>query len=87
LSRPQLDLVTRELCVVAACAASGQQRQLHSHLHGALNSGASVKQVGEALDALEELIDSGQLNRYHSLLSHVASRRHPPSPTGTANVR
>ena len=32
LSRPGLDLPRRELCIVAACAATGQDRQLHSHL-------------------------------------------------------
>ena len=46
LSRPGVDLRTRELCIVAACAVSGQQRQLHSHLHGALNAGASPGEVG-----------------------------------------
>jgi len=45
LSRPQLDLRRRELCIVAACAAAGQDRQLHAHLHGALNAGASVDEV------------------------------------------
>jgi 4-carboxymuconolactone decarboxylase len=40
LSRPGLDLVRRELCIVAVCAAARQDRQLHSHLHGALNVGA-----------------------------------------------
>ena len=38
LSRPGLDLPRRELCIVAACAATGQDRQLHSHLHGARTS-------------------------------------------------
>lgn len=87
LSRPGLDLRTRELCVVAACAASGQQRQLHSHLHGALNSGAKVEEVSAALNALESFVDREQLDRYQSLLSHVAARRHPPSSGEAANVR
>ena len=86
LSRPALDLRTRELCIVAACAASGQQRQLHSHLHGALNAGASISEVEGALDALAELVDADALARYRSLLSHVASRRHPPREQGSANV-
>jgi 4-carboxymuconolactone decarboxylase len=86
LSRPQLDLRTRELCIVAACAASGQQRQLHSHLHGALNSGATVDDVSSALDALTELVPPDQLSRYHALLAHVKSKRHPPAPEA-ANVR
>src|ERR1700741_1583268 len=56
LSRPGVDLKTRELCVVAACAVSGQQRQLHSHLHGALNAGASGGQLAAVLDALTDLV-------------------------------
>ncbi|HKY96995.1 MAG TPA: carboxymuconolactone decarboxylase family protein [Gemmatimonadaceae bacterium] len=80
LSRPGLDLKTRELCIVAACAASGQQRQLHSHLHGALNAGASQAEVDGVLESLSEMLSTGDLSRYQSLLAHVASRRHPPKP-------
>ena len=87
LSRPGLDLKTRELCIVAACAASGQQRQLHSHLHGALNSGAKVEEISAALDALESLVDRKQLDRYQTLLSRVATKRHPPASAEAANVR
>jgi len=83
LSRPGLDLRTRELCIVAACASSAQQRQLHSHLHGALNAGASVGEVEAALDSLSGLIEAEELARYRSLLSHVASRRHPPRAGGS----
>jgi len=87
LSRPQLALRTRELCIVAACAASGQQRQLHSHLHGALNSGATAEEVRETLDALDDLVDGENLTRYRGLLTHVLARRHPPVKTETSNVR
>jgi 4-carboxymuconolactone decarboxylase len=73
LSRPGVDLKTRELCVVAACAVSGQQRQLHSHLHGALNSGASAAEIGGALDALGDLISRDDLLRYRQLLHKVAA--------------
>lgn len=86
LSRAGLDLKTRELCIVAACAAGGQQRQLHSHLHGALNSGASTEEVEGTLDALGDLVGPENLARYRGLLSHVTSRRHPP-PGGTTDVR
>ena len=86
LSRPELDLRTRELCIVAACAASGQQRQLHSHFHGALNSGASLDEVSSTLDALADLVPADQLDRYHALLARVKSKRHPPASEGT-NVR
>ena len=54
LSRSGLDLPRRELCIVAACAATGQDRQLHSHLHGARNAGASVGAVDAAVDSLGE---------------------------------
>jgi len=73
LSRPGVDLRTRELCVVAACAVSGQQRQLHSHFHGALNAGASAGEVAAVLDALTDLISRDDLVRYRQLLQKVAA--------------
>ncbi len=76
LSRPQLALDVRELCIVAACAATGQQRQLHSHLHGALNAGVSASMLAEAIDSLGGLVTKEELARCHSLLGHVESRRH-----------
>ena len=72
LSRPGVDLRTRELCIVAACAVSGQQRQLHSHLHGALNAGASAGDLGLVLDALSDLIARDDLAKYRQLLQKVA---------------
>jgi 4-carboxymuconolactone decarboxylase len=71
LSRPQLDLRRRELCVVAACAAARQDRQLHSHLHGALHAGSSADELREALDALGSLLSAEDLARYHLLLTRV----------------
>jgi len=56
LGRPALPLVVRELCVVAVCAASRQERQLHSHLHGALHAGATVADVTAALAAVADLM-------------------------------
>ncbi len=49
LGRPGLDLKRRELCVAAVCAATEQDRQLHSHLHGALHAGASAGEIEGAL--------------------------------------
>jgi 4-carboxymuconolactone decarboxylase len=71
LARPGVDLRTRELCVVAACAVSGQQRQLHSHLHGAINAGSSVVEIAAVLDALGDLIARDDLGRYRQLLQKV----------------
>jgi 4-carboxymuconolactone decarboxylase len=73
LSRPGLDLIRRELCVVAVCALAGQDRQLHSHFHGALNVGASPDQVLSTLDALHDLCDAESLQRYRLLWTHVRS--------------
>jgi 4-carboxymuconolactone decarboxylase len=52
LARPGLDLVRRELCVIAQVAVQGADRQLHSHLRGALNAGASRALVAAALDTV-----------------------------------
>ncbi len=56
LSRGALALLLRELCVVAACAVSGQERQLRSHLLGARNVGASSVQIEGTLDAIGDLM-------------------------------
>lgn len=72
LSRPQLDLRRRELCIVAACAAAGQDRQLHSHLRGALNAGSPVTEVQDVLDAITDLMAPENPERYRLLLARVA---------------
>jgi len=56
LGRPGLGLRERELCIVALLAgmpAAG--RQLHSHLRGALNVGASADDVDEAMALAAEI--------------------------------
>jgi len=74
LSRQGLDLQRRELCVVAACAATDQDRQLHSHLHGALNVGVSPELLGEAIDALEETIGADRVRSVRLLLARVVGK-------------
>ena len=71
LSRPGLDLRRRELCIVAACAAAGQDRQLHSHLRGALNAGASAGEVGAVLEAITDFMAPENPARYRLLLERV----------------
>jgi 4-carboxymuconolactone decarboxylase len=71
LSRPQLDLRRRELCIVAACAAAGQDRQLHSHLHGALHAGATRDELASVFDSLTDVLDERAQLRYRLLLSRV----------------
>ncbi len=74
LSRPGVDLRTRELCVVAACAVAGQQRQLHSHLHGALNAGASAEEIQAVLDSLDDMISKEDLTKYRQLFVKVLAQ-------------
>lgn len=71
LSRPQLDLRRRELCIVAACAAAGQDRQLHAHLRGALNAGAPADQVAGVLAAVIDFMAPENPARYRLLLERV----------------
>jgi 4-carboxymuconolactone decarboxylase len=71
LSRPNLDLPRRELCVVAVCAVARQDRQLHSHLHGALHVGTPPDVVADALEALRDLMAPADHARALHLWSHV----------------
>ena len=67
LSRPGLDAITRELCIVGILTQLGWERQLFSHLLGARNVGATTEELAEAavigslgnsalLEAAEQLI-------------------------------
>lgn len=75
LSREGLDLGRRELCIVAACAAGGQDRQLHSHLHGALNAGVPTEVVKAALECLVGVVPEDTLVRARLLFARVAGKR------------
>jgi 4-carboxymuconolactone decarboxylase len=74
LSRSRLDLRRRELCVVAACAAAQQDRQLHSHLFGALHCGASPAELIDALELLDDLLPADVVLRYRHLLARVLGK-------------
>jgi 4-carboxymuconolactone decarboxylase len=74
LARPGLDLGRRELCIVAACAAMGQDRQLHSHLRGALNVGVSAGALDDALDAIAGLIGAERARSAQLLLARIVGK-------------
>jgi 4-carboxymuconolactone decarboxylase len=74
LSRPGLDLQTRELCIVAACAAMGQDRQLHSHLRGALNVGVAPAALHDTLDAIVELVGPARSHSARLLLARILGK-------------
>ena len=74
LSRPGLDLPRRELCIVAACAAAGQERQLHSHLHGALNVGVEANVLDLAIEAIADLLDESVARSTRLLWARVRGK-------------
>lgn len=74
LGRGGLDLPRRELCIVAACAAAGQDRQLHSHLHGALNVGVAPAALSAALDALAPTLGPDRSRSVRLLLARVLGK-------------
>lgn len=71
LGRPGLDLKRRELCIVAACAALEQDRQLHSHLHGAINAGATAEEIDDTLRIVAPRIGAESSHRYALLWARV----------------
>jgi 4-carboxymuconolactone decarboxylase len=71
LGRPGLDLKRRELCIVSACAALEQDRQLHSHLHGAINAGASPEEVDDTLRIVLPRLGADSKHRYALLWARV----------------
>lgn len=79
LSRPGLSLRLRELCIVAACIAAAQDRQLHSHLHGALNAGATAEEIRGAMDALADVVAEDDLRRARHLFSRVVGKSDGPA--------
>ena len=56
LARPGLDLRRRELCIVAQTAVLDTPRQLHSHLRGALHTGATPAQIDTVLQLVRLLL-------------------------------
>ena len=49
LSRPALDIPTRELAIVAVLTQLGWERQLYSHILGATNAGATFGDIRKAI--------------------------------------
>lgn len=67
LARPGLDLLRRELCIVVQTAVLETPRQLHSHLRGALNVGATFGQIEGALSIVNPLLSFDQWKKVKEL--------------------
>ena len=78
LGRADLDVRSRELCIVALLAVAGHEPQLHSHLRGALNLGIPAADVSAALElAFERIPDQQARSRISALWERVQAK---PSP-------
>src|SRR2546423_2598053 len=75
IGRPGLDLKRRELATVAAIAVLGTAQQLHSHLRGALNTGASAEEVDAVLELVGPDLDREYLRRAREQWADVRERR------------
>ena len=71
LARPGLDLARRELCTVVQTAVLETPRQLHSHLRGALNTGATFGQIEGVLSIVNPLLSFDQWKKVKELWKTV----------------
>jgi 4-carboxymuconolactone decarboxylase len=71
ISRPGLDLMRRELCAIAMLIAQNTPKQLHSHLRGALNNGASADDVDETLMLLAPLVPGARAKAAFELWKEI----------------
>lgn len=71
IGRPRLDLATRELCIAALLVVWDTPRQLHSHMRGALNAGASAAQLRAAVSAATEFATLDAARRATDLLNRI----------------
>jgi 4-carboxymuconolactone decarboxylase len=74
IGRDGLDLKRRELCTLAEIAVLDTPRQLHAHLRGALNTGATAEEVDDVLALVEGDIDAAQAVRVWDLWADVRGR-------------
>ena len=77
LGRPGLEPARRELCLVAVLAAQARDRQLHSHLRGALRTGAPPGWVEDALEIGLERVGDAAAARIRDLWADVRRRLEP----------
>lgn len=74
IGRPGLDLGTRELCIAALLAVWNVPRQLHSHLRGALNTGASVEEVDEVVEVACGMVSADAAARVRALWGEIREK-------------
>jgi 4-carboxymuconolactone decarboxylase len=73
LTRPGLSAAQRELLAVVALAALGQERQLASHLRGAVRCGATPTHVRTLLEGVRDLVGSERCDAALTLAARYAA--------------
>jgi len=73
LSRPQLDALTRELCVVTTLTYEWRPRQLRAHVRGAGNVGAAADTIFAALEAISAFTPIGHVNGARRLVEEIVT--------------
>jgi 4-carboxymuconolactone decarboxylase len=74
IGRPGLDLKRREFCTIAEIAVLNTQRQLHAHMRGALNTGATPEEVEDVLAILDEELDPAHAEAVREVWADVKRR-------------
>lgn len=59
LSRPGLDIIDREMAIIACLIIENRATQLHSHLRGAINVGCSPELLNSVITDLAPLAEEG----------------------------
>jgi 4-carboxymuconolactone decarboxylase len=71
LSRSGVPPVVRELCTCSALVVTGDSVQLHSHMRGAINAGASGRMLRETIELLDGTAKRGRYSQASRLLDHL----------------
>ncbi len=71
ISRPGLDLLTRELAIVAVLTVTFMPRQLYSHIKGSLNAGANSGQIRAIIKQNGYFVNPSKVSRALVILEKV----------------
>jgi len=74
LARPGLGADRRELAAVAALAALDQDRQLASHVRGAIHCGATEEEVTATIEATLDLLGEARARRAQRVIDRFLKR-------------
>lgn len=73
LARPGLEPAQRELLACAALAVLGQERQLASHVRGAVRCGASSEAVRATIESVADLAGAERAESARTIAAHFGS--------------